>query len=325
VRFCVEQGFTTFIVSWRNVPEELGGLGWDDYVDRGVIAPMRAAAAIAGSPRVSTLGFCVGGTLLASALAVLAGRGEQVGESVTLLASMLDFSDTGDISVYVDRAFVEHIENEHRQGGVMPGSRLAATFSTLRANELIWHFVVDSYLKGQEPRAFDLLYWNADGSNLPGRLYSWYLRNMYLENNLKIPGKLQACGVPLEIGAIRADAYVLATRDDHIVPWKTAYSSARLLGGHTEFVLGASGHVAGIVNPPAKNRRNFWVNAELASDADAWMAGATQRPGSWWTHWAAWLARRSGKKLKPPETAGNRKYAPVEPAPGQYVLQRSSS
>jgi polyhydroxyalkanoate synthase len=323
VRFCVEQGFTTFIVSWRNIPPELGGLSWDDYVDRGVIAPMRAAAEISGCSVVNALGFCVGGTLLASALAVLAGRGAETAASVTLLASMLDFSDTGDISVYVDRAFVEQTERDYQEGGVMPGSRLAATFSTLRANDLIWHFVVDSYLKGQEPRAFDLLYWNADGSNLPGRLYIWYLRNMYLENNLRIPGKLQTCGVPLDIGAIRADAYVLATRDDHIVPWKTAYSSAHLLGGRTEFVLGASGHVAGIVNPASKNRRNFWVNPALASEADGWMAGAVRQQGSWWTHWADWLGRRSGSKVKAPAGTGSGQFPPLEPAPGHYVKQRT--
>jgi polyhydroxyalkanoate synthase subunit PhaC len=324
VRYCVERGFTTYIVSWRNIPPELGRLSWDDYVEKGVLAPIRAARTISGSSTVNTLGFCVGGTLLACALAVLAGQGEQPAASLTLLASMLDFSDTGDISVYVDQGFVEQAERDHREGGVMPGNRLAATFATLRANDLIWRFVVDSYLKGRKPQAFDLLYWNADGSNLPGRLYCWYLRNMYLENNLKIPGKLQACGVPLDLGAIRVDAYVLATREDHIVPWRSAYLSARLLGGRTEFVLGASGHVAGIVNPASRNRRSYWINPESGSNADEWASSAGHQQGSWWTHWADWLGRRSGARINAPASAGNPDYPPVEPAPGRYVRERGA-
>ena len=323
VRFCVEQGFNTFIVSWRNIPPELGQLGWDDYIEKGVFAPLEAIKAISGADKINTLGFCVGGTLLSCALAVMSARKEDLVASLTLLATMLDFSETGDISVYVDREFVERSEQEFRAPGLMSGGKLASTFATLRANDLIWHFVINSYLKGKAPRAFDLLYWNADGSNLPGRLYAYYLRNMYLENKLRIPGRLEACGVPLDLGAITVPAYIVATREDHIVPWKSAHASVGLLGGRTEFVLGASGHVAGIVNPASKNRRHFWRNTSANADADAWLADATQQAGSWWQHWAAWLSSRSGAKKPAAVALGNTRYPVLEAAPGRYVKEKS--
>jgi polyhydroxyalkanoate synthase len=321
VRFCIDQGFTTFMVSWRNVPPRLGHLGWDDYVRQGVIEPLEAVLGISGSREASTLGFCVGGTLLATALAVLARQERQVASSMTLLAAMLDFSDTGDISVFVDASFVQAAESEYAETGVMPGSRLASTFATLRANDLVWHFVVNSYLKGRAPRAFDLLFWNADGANVPGRLYAWYLRNMYLENNLRIPGKLVSCGEPVDVGAIDLPAYVLATRDDHIVPWKTAFSSVALLGKNAEFVLGESGHVAGIINPASRQRRRFWTGGEVTGGPDEWLASAAQQPGSWWTHWAQWLHARSGNLKAAPAAAGNDAYPGIEPAPGRYVKE----
>jgi poly[(R)-3-hydroxyalkanoate] polymerase subunit PhaC len=324
VRFCVEQGFTTFIVSWRNTPPELGMMGWDDYIEQGVLAPMRAVQAICGADEINTLGFCVGGTLLASALAVMAARDEHDVSSLTLLATLLDFSETGDISVYVDREFVQRTEREFAQAGAMSGAKLASTFAMLRANDLIWRFVIDNYLKGQSPRAFDLLFWNADGANLPGRLYSYYLRNMYLENNLKIPGRLEACGVPLDLGDVDMPSYVVAARDDHIVPWKSAYASAALLGAKSEIVLAASGHVAGIVNPASKNRRHFWTNDSTDVDADAWLENATQHKGSWWTHWAEWLANRSGARVPSSTTIGSANYPVIEAAPGRYVKEKSA-
>ena len=302
----------------------LGQLGWDDYIEKGVFAPLEAIKAIGGAARINVLGFCVGGTLLSSALAVMAARNEDLVASLTLLATMLDFSETGDISVYIDRDFVERSERDFREPGLMPGSRLASTFATLRANDLIWRFVIDNYLKGRSPRAFDLLYWNADGSNLPGRLYAYYLRNMDLENNLRSPGRLDVRGVPLDLGAITVPAYLVATREDHIVPWKSAYASAGLLGGRTEFVLGASGHVAGIVNPAWKNRRHFWLNPSAAADADAWLADAAQQAGSWWRHWAAWLSTQSGGQNPAATDPGNPQYPVLEAAPGRYVKEKSA-
>jgi len=321
VRFCVEQGYTTFIVSWRNMPPELGHLEWDDYVRKGVLEPLQAMREITGSAQANALGFCVGGTLLATALAVLAQRGDASVASATFLATMLDFSETGDISVFIDRGFVEQAEQEYAKGGVMPGSRLAATFATLRANDLVWHFVINNYLKGRAPRAFDLLYWNSDGANVPGRLYAWYLRNMYLENNLRIPGRLSSCDVPVDLGRIGLPAYVLATREDHIVPWKTAYASVGLLGPRTEFVLGASGHVAGIVNPASKNRRHYWVCDAAGRDAEEWLDNATQHAGSWWTHWVQWLRGHSGELVPAPSAPGSAAHPALEAAPGRYVKQ----
>jgi polyhydroxyalkanoate synthase len=321
VRHCVECGFETFIVSWRNIPPELGHLTWDDYIDKGVFAPLAVVREASGSLSANALGFCVGGTLLATALAVLAAKRRKPAASLTLLASMLDFSDTGDIGVYVDRAYVERCERDFAEGGVVPGSRLAAAFATLRANELVWHYVVNSYLLGRAPAAFDLLYWNADGSNLAGPLYSYYLRNMYLENNLRVAGKLRMHGAAVDLGSIGLPAYVFAAREDHIVPWRTAHRGARLLGGRTEFVLGASGHVAGVINSARHNRRHYWTNAALPDDPEAWVRSAQQHTGSWWPHWSAWLEARSGDRKPASVTVRGRRRG-IEPAPGRYVRER---
>ena len=323
VRYCVEQGMSTFIVSWRNIPEELGHLTWDDYIDKGVFDAIETVRSVSGSESINTLGFCVGGTLLATALAVDAARNRDQVNSLTLLASMLDFSDTGEISVYVDESYVEQIEQQYGGGGVFPGWQLASAFSSLRANELVWHFVVNNYLLGKTPRAFDLLHWNSDSSNLPGPLYAFYLRNMYLENKLRVPGKLRMKGLPVDLGAIDVPAMVVATREDHIVPWKTAYCSATLLGGNTRFVLGTSGHVAGIVNPASENRRKYWMADDgLPTDPQTWQASAHEVAGSWWIPWMNWLRPLAGKRIRARKTTGNKRYVPLEPAPGQYVRER---
>lgn len=321
-RYCVAQGFTTFMISWRNVPSELGHLSWDDYIEKGVFAAMNAAREVTAVPALNALGFCVGGTLLATALAVQAAKRRKHAASLTLLASMLDFSDVGDISAYVDAGYVAQCEREFENGGIMPGARLAATFATLRARELIWHFVVNNYLLGRPPRAFDLLYWNADSCNLPGVLYRYYLRNMYLENSLRVPGKLRMHGVAVDLSRVRMPAYVFAAREDHIVPWRTAYRSARLLGGPVEFVLGGSGHVAGIVNPADSNQRQHWIDGGATADPDAWLALAQERSGSWWPHWSNWVQQQSGGWVPAPGSSGSAKHPPLEPAPGRYVHDR---
>jgi polyhydroxyalkanoate synthase len=322
VRYALEQGHVVFMVSWRNVTKELGHLTWDDYLSKGVLAPLEAARAVCRSDRVNALGFCVGGTMLGAALAVLAARGDSVVESATFLASMLDFSDTGEIGLFVDEASVAAREGAIGKGGIMPGRELALVFSALRANDLVWSYVVNNYLKGRQPEAFDLLHWNADSTNLPGPMYCWYVRNTYLENNLREPGRVSVLGVPVDLRRVGVPAYVLATREDHIVPWRTAYRTTQLLGGETRFALGASGHIAGVVNPPAKGKRSYWIGGESGSDADAWLAGATETTGSWWGDWSAWLERFGGGRAKPRARLGNAKYKPIEPAPGRYVKQR---
>jgi polyhydroxyalkanoate synthase len=322
VRYAVEQGHPVFMVSWRNITEELGHFTWDDYLEKGVLKALEVASAICAAEKVNALGFCVGGTMLGTALAVMAAKGENRVESATFLASMLDFSDTGDIGLFIDKASVAVREAAIGKGGIMPGRDLALVFSALRANDLVWSYVINNYLKGKSPGAFDLLYWNADSTSLPGPMYCWYVRNTYLENQLRVPGKLQVLGVPVDLGKIVVPAYVLATREDHIVPWRTGYRTTQLLGGDMRFVLGASGHIAGIVNPPSKNKRSYWSGGKLPGDADAWLAEATEKPGSWWPDWGAWLESLGGGRVKARTRLGNAKFKPIEPAPGRYVKHR---
>jgi polyhydroxyalkanoate synthase len=322
VRYAVERGNTVFMVSWRNITPELGSLTWDDYICEGILKAIDVARAISRARKVNALGFCVGGTMLGTALAVLARRGAERVESATFLTTMFDFSDVGDIGVFVDEASVAAAEDSIGKGGVKSGKDLATIFNALRPNDLVWSYVVKNYLKGESPEAFDILYWNADSTNLPGPYYCWYVRNTYLENNLRIPGRVQVCRAPIELDKIRVPAYIFASREDHIVPWRTAYLSTRLLGGDTRFVLGASGHIAGAVNPVSKNRRSYWTNDAIAADAEDWIANATEHPGSWWTDWDHWLAANAGGERRRPIKLGNTKYKPIEEAPGRYVKFR---
>ncbi|MEY4467123.1 MAG: class poly(R)-hydroxyalkanoic acid synthase, partial [Pseudomonadota bacterium] len=290
IRYAVEQGHTVFVVSWVNPDQSLGHLGWDDYVEKGVIDALEVAQQISGEKQVNALGFCVGGTLLASALAAMAARGKKPVSSLTLLTTMLDFVDVGSIDVYVDEAQVAQREQSIGKGGLMPGRDFATAFSSLRSNDLVWNYVEANYLKGEAPPAFDLLYWNSDSTNLPGPMFCYYLRNMYLENNLKVPGKLSVKGDPIDLGKVQVPSFIYASREDHIVPWRSAFSSTNLINAgkrkNNRFVLGASGHIAGVINPPAKKKRSYWSNDKLPETASAWMEGATEHPGSWWGEWA---------------------------------------
>jgi polyhydroxyalkanoate synthase len=333
IRHSVEQGHRTFVISWRNPDASCKALGWDDYIEQGPLAAIQVVQAITGSPTINTLGFCVGGTILSTALAVLAARGEQPAESVTLLTTLLDFSDTGILDIFIDENMVRLREltlgNDAPGGpGLLSGKELATTFSFLRPNDLVWNYVVGNYLKGEAPPPFDLLYWNGDSTNLPGPMYCWYLRHTYLQNELKQPGKLTVCGEKVDLGAIKAPFFIYASREDHIVPWQSAYASVPLVRGSprhpkVKFVLGASGHIAGVINPPAKGKRSHWVNDKLPETALAWLDGATEVRGSWWPQWTGWLAGHAGPMVAAPKTAGSRRYKPVEPAPGRYVKARA--
>jgi len=322
VRFAAEQGQTVFLVSWRNPDESCGHVTWDDYLAQGAMKAIEVALAVSGADKVNAVGWCVGGTILSSALAVMRAQGDESVASMTLLTTMLDFRDPGDLGVFIDEQGVAQREQTIGQGGIYPGAELGFVFQTLRANDLIWPNVINNYLKGKSPEAFDLLYWNADATNLPGPMYAWYLRNMYLENNLRVPGKLTMCGTPVDLGAIDMPSYVLATQEDHIVPWRSAYQTTQLVGGKSQFVLGASGHIAGVINPASKNKRSYWTGGKQGDDAQAWLASATETPGSWWTHWMKWLAPKSGKPVASRKRLGNAKYKPIEPAPGRYVKVR---
>ena len=323
VRFCIEQGQTVFVVSWRNPDASCAHLTWDDYVAQGAIKAIEVVKDLSGADQVNAVGWCVGGTILASALAVLRAQGDKSVASMTLLTTMLDFREPGDLGVFIDEQGVAQREQTIGQGGIYKGAELGFVFQTLRANDLIWPNVINNYLKGKSPEAFDLLYWNSDATNLPGPMYAWYLRNMYLENNLKEPGKLTMCGTPVDLGAIDMPSYVLATQEDHIVPWRSAYLTTQLVGAESRFVLGASGHIAGVINPATKNKRSYWTGGKQGDDPEAWLASATESPGSWWSHWIKWLAPKGGKAIAARRQLGSRKYPVIEPAPGRYVKVRA--
>jgi polyhydroxyalkanoate synthase subunit PhaC len=329
IRYAVEQGHTVFVVSWKNPQQSESKVTWDEYVEEGPITAIHVAHEISGAKQVNVLGFCVGGTIICTALAVMYARGEDPVSSLTLMTALLDFEDTGVLDIFVDEAHVRMREKMFGKGGLMPGRELANTFSSLRANDLVWNYVVSNYLEGKQPPAFDLLYWNGDSTNLPGPMYTWYMRNMYLENNLRVPNRLECCGEKLDLGTIRAPTYAFAAREDHIVPWRAAYASARTLTGvkpgQLRFVLGASGHIAGSINPPSKNKRSYWTSdaKTLPADSDAWFAAAQEHPGSWWSDWSRWLATHSGPMKAAPRSYGNAKYKPREPAPGSYVKEKA--
>lgn len=320
VRWTLDQGQQVYLISWRNITPELGQLGWDDYLEQGVLTAMEVVKAITGSETLNTLGFCVGGALLSSTLAVLAARGDTRVNSLTLLTTMLDYEDPGEIRVYVSEDLLSMREASLHGGQIVQGGELAGAFSSLRANDLVWNYVVKNYLKGETPPPFDLLHWNADSANLPGPMYAYYVRNFYIDNKLREPGALTMLGAPIDLGAVKMPAYIYASREDHIVPWPSAFRGTGLLGGDITFVLGASGHIAGVINPPASGKRNYWTNAAPAASAADWFAAAESHPGSWWPHWGQWLAERSGDLQPAPAVAGSDRYPPLAPAPGTYVL-----
>ena len=325
IRYAVEQGQRTFVVSWRNPDASLADKTWDDYIEDGAIKAIAVTQAIGGSKTVNALGFCVGGTILTTALAVLAARGEKPVASATLLTTLLDFTDSGILDVFIDEAFVRYREQEMGQGGLMKGGDLASTFSFLRPNDLVWNYVVGNYLKGEMPPPFDLLYWNSDSTNLPGPFYTWYLRNTYLENRLIQPGAAVVCGQAIDLRRVDMPVYIYGSREDHIVPLAGAYASTQHLPGKKRFVMGASGHIAGVINPPAKKKRSYWTGPanRFPPHAEEWIASACEHPGSWWPDWSAWLGARSGKLKAAPRRYGSGKYKAIEAAPGRYVKAKA--
>ena len=342
-RYAVEQGTTVFMVSWRNPTLECAHWTWDTYVEEGVIRAIEVASdlarAISKADQINVLGFCVGGTLVAAALAALALRGKKPAASLTLLTTLLDFSNTGVLDVFIDEAQVRMREETIGHGGLMTARDLATTFSFLRPNDLVWPYVVGNYLKGEAPPAFDLLYWNGDSTNLPGPMYAWYLRNTYLENKLIQPNQTSVGKTKIDLGRIDIPVYIYGSREDHIVPWDAAYASTQALTGmdlaNSRFILGASGHIAGVINPASSGKRNFWRAkpqakpargkarpVQFPADAQTWLAAAESVPGSWWSDWSTWLEQWKGPRVKAPGKFGSAQYAPIEPAPGRYVKVR---
>jgi polyhydroxyalkanoate synthase len=325
IRYAVSQGHRTFVVSWRNPDESMSKKTWDDYIEQAAIQAIHTVQEITGAPKINALGFCVGGTILSNALAVLAARGEKPVASATFLTTLINFTDTGVLDVFIDDNFVKFREMQMGQGGLLKGQDLASTFSFLRPNDLVWNYVVGNYLKGETPPAFDLLYWNSDSTNLPGPFYAWYLRNTYLENNLVKPGKAKVCGKGIDLRTLDMPVYIYGSREDHIVPIGGAYGSTQVLPGKKRFVMGASGHIAGVINPPAAKKRSHWLreDGKFPAEVDDWIAGAKEVPGSWWTDWSNWLKAHAGKQIAAPKGYGKGKYKAIEAAPGRYVKAKA--
>jgi polyhydroxyalkanoate synthase len=328
IRYTVAQGHRTFVVSWRNPDAGIAAKTWDDYIEHAAIRAIREVQAISGQEQIDTLGFCVGGTILSTALAVLAARGEHPAASVTLLTTLLDFSDTGVLDIFIDEPAVQLREmtlgeNAPQGPGLLKGQELATTFSFLRPNDLVWNYVVGNYLKGDKPPPFDLLYWNSDSTNLPGPFFCWYLRHTYLQNELRVPGRLTVCGEKIDLGRILAPVFIYASREDHIVPWQAAFESTKIMKGKVRFVLGASGHIAGVINPPVAKKRSHWVDGKLGGSAQQWFDTAKEVPGSWWPDWAAWLKPHAGQQVPAPKSYGDKKHKAIEPAPGRYVKAKA--
>jgi len=322
IQWLVSQGQTVFIISWRNPGPELRDKGWDDYMVEGPLAAMEAVTAATGEEKMNLIGYCIGGTLLASALAWLKKKGRDPVISAIYLASLLDFSDPGGIGVFINEHSIRGIERAMNKKGYLDGRAMAFTFNLLRENDLFWSFWTNSYLKGQKPTAFDLLYWNTDSTNLPAKMHSFYLREMYLNNRLVQPDALTFAGETINLGEIEVPSFFLSARQDHIAKWKTTYKGALAHGGNVHFVLSGSGHIAGVINPPYKEKYSYWTNDPMKPDADKWLASADEHHGSWWPHWLEWIQQYAGDQVAA-RTPGDGKLAVIEDAPGSYVLVKA--
>ena len=322
VRWLVSKGHTVFIISWVNPDEQLGRKRFDDYLLEGPIAALDVVEAITGNRRTSLVGYCLGGTLTAITLAYLRSKGEEARiASATYLTTLVDFTEAGDLSVFIDDTQLESLEERMSEQGYLDAIDMATTFNMLRSNDLIWSFVVNNYLLGKDPFPFDLLYWNSDSTRMPATMHAFYLRTMYQQNLLVKPNGIELAGTPINITKITTPTYILATREDHIAPWVSAYAATQIYDTDTVFTLADSGHVAGVINPPAKKKYGYWENPELPPRPTEWFEGATRHEGSWWGHWAEWLASRASRKVPAPRL-GNKRYKPIEAAPGSYAKVR---
>jgi polyhydroxyalkanoate synthase len=319
IKFMVDSGFSVFVISWKNPDASMEDTTFEDYLDLGPLAALDVVRDITGSGKVLPVGYCIGGTLLSMTLAYLSRLGDTSIDAATLFVALQDFSEVGDTAVFIDEPQVAYMEQQMMERGYLDSRQMASMFNMLRANDLIWSNVVNNYLLGKDPPAFDLLYWNNDGTRMARAAHSFYLRHTYLKNDLIRPGAVSLKGVPIDLGDIHQDLYAVGAEQDHIVPWRSAWRISQLASGKTRFVVGGSGHIAGIINPPSKGR-GYWINPNGADSAEAWLAGATHHAGSWWTDWVEWLRPRAGDRVPPP-SVGNERYPPLTPAPGTYVLE----
>ena len=325
VRWATEQGHTVFIVSWINPDSKHAGKSFEDYLKEGTLAAIDAVLKASDAEDLNLVGFCLGGTLAASTLGYLTAKNDKRVASTTFLATLVDFKQAGELEVFIDEQQVAALEKRMNQRGYLEGSEMATTFNMLRANDLIWSFVVNNYLMGREPMAFDLLYWNADSTRMPAAMHSFYLRNMYMKNLLREPGGITLAGTPIDLSKVKTPLYFISTIEDHIAPWKTVYAGSRVFkNSAVRFVLGGSGHIAGIVNPPSANKYGYWTHDQQGDDADEWLSSAQQHPGSWWTDWQQWIGKLGGGKVAA-RVPGKGKLKVLEDAPGSYVSVRLDS
>ncbi len=323
IRWALDQGHTVFVISWVNPDRRLADKGFDDYLLEGALAALDAVERASGERKLDVIGYCLGGTLLGAALAYLRAKGEDRVGCATFFVSLLDFSQPGELGVFIDEDQVQSLEKKMNERGYLEGSEMATTFNLLRANDLIWSFVINNYLLGKEPFPFDLLYWNSDSTRMPAKMHSFYLRNMYMKNLLGVPGGISLGGVPIDLSKVTLPAYFVSAVEDHIAPWKTTYRGARYLGGPVRFTLAGSGHIAGIVNPPGARKYHYWTNGVLPESPEAWFESATQRPGSWWEDWQAWIdAQNAGEPKVPARVPGDGALPVLEDAPGSYARLR---
>lgn len=325
IKWAIDQGFTVFVISWVNPDESLADRDFEDYLLEGTLAALDAIEQATGETEVNVIGYCIGGTLLMSTLGYLAATGQDDKvKSATFFTTLIDFSDVGELSVFIDEEQISLMEQQMEKQGYLEGSQMANVFNMLRANDLIWSFYINNYLLGKEPMAFDLLYWNSDSTRMPRKMHSFYLRNMYLHNRLKEPGGIDLAGEAIDLSKVRIPQYFVSTKEDHIAPWKGTYRGVNLTSGQVKFVLGGSGHIAGVINPPDRNKYGYWTYGKLPENPDEWLEKATHNEGSWWPDWLNWITRRAGKKI-PARHAGDGKLTPLEDAPGSYVKVRIDS
>ena len=324
VKWLTDQGYTTFVVSWVNPDESMSGTSFEDYMREGAIAARDATLAATGAKKTHMVGYCIGGTLLAATLAYLKAKKDDASvATATYFVALTDFKDAGDLGVFIDEEQIKGLEKRMDEaGGFLDAADMANTFNLLRSNDLIWSFVVNNYLLGKEPFPFDLLYWNSDSTRMPRAMHSYYLRNMYLENNLAKPGGITLDGVQIDLGTVTVPTYMISAREDHIAPWASTYAGTKLFGGPVRFVLSGSGHIAGVVNPPAAKKYNYFTNDKKAKTPEEWLKGAKDNPGSWWTDWDKWLAPQSGAAIAA-RKPGSGKLKVIEAAPGSYVKARA--
>ena len=322
IRWAVEQGHTVFVISWVNPTEELAQKGFTDYMLQGPVEALDVVEKATGEKDVNSIGYCLGGTLLACTLAYLSAKDDDRIKSATYFTTMTDFAEPGELGVFIDESQISGLEQKMVEKGYLEGASMATTFNLLRANDLIWSFVVNNYLLGKDPFPFDLLYWNSDSTRMPAVMHSYYLRKFYQENQLVQPGAIELDGVPIDLGNIKTPGFMVSAREDHIAPWKSNYALMNNTGGKMTFCLAASGHIAGIINPPAANKYCYWMNNRSIKDPDTWLKGAKQHEGSWWPEWHKWVSKLAAETV-PARQEGGEAFKPIEDAPGAYVKMRS--